>query len=83
MKNEDLQCSAERSVENCPRSENSKTDEERREQEEEKLCKQIIKGLARRNRQELAMLSEIKKNTIVAKIITDLTRYRPIVLELI
>ena len=43
------------------KSENSKVDEERKDQEGEKRCKSIIKGLARHNREEQAMLAEIER----------------------
>ena len=43
---------------NVGKSENSQTDEERKDQNEDKLCKSIIKGLARRNREKYAILAE-------------------------
>ena len=38
---------------------NCKIDEEMRSQSEERLCKSIIKGLARRNRERHAMLADV------------------------
>ena len=43
------------------KSENFQNDEERRCQNEEKLCKSIIKGSARRNREKHAILAEIEE----------------------
>ena len=40
--------------------ENYKTDEETRSQSEERLCKSIMKGLARRNREKQAILPEVE-----------------------
>ena len=49
------------------KSENSQTDEEREDQEEDKFCKSIIRGIARRNREKNARywqrLEEKKNNT--------------------
>ena len=42
-------------------SENSKTYEERKDQNEEKLCKSIMKGFARRKREKHALLAEIEE----------------------
>ena len=39
--------------------ENYRIDEEMRSQSEERLCKSIIKGFARRNREKHAMLAEV------------------------
>ena len=41
--------------------EDSKTDKERKDQDEETLCKSIIKGLTRRNREKHAILAEIEE----------------------
>ena len=41
--------------------ENYKVDEEMRSQSEEKLCKSIINGVARRNREKHAILVDMKK----------------------
>ena len=43
------------------KSENSKIDEEMWSQGEERLCKSIIKGLARRNRERHAMLVDVEE----------------------
>ena len=39
-------------LEKLEKSENSKTDEKKKDQDEEKWCKSVIKGLARRNREK-------------------------------
>ena len=41
--------------------ENSRIDEEMRSQSEERLCKSIVKGLARRNREKHEMLAEMEE----------------------
>ena len=46
---------------NVGKSEDSKTDEERRDHDEEKLCKSIVKGLARRIREKHVILAEVGK----------------------
>ena len=55
------------------KSENSKTDEERKDQEEEKLCKSITKGLPRRNHEKHAMLAEIEAEEQHVICIDDIT----------
>ena len=44
--------------------ENQRIDEEMRSQSEERLCKSIIKGLARRHREKHAMLAEVEQDVI-------------------
>ena len=44
---------------NVGNPENSITDEEKKDQDEEKVCKSSIKGLARRNREKHAILAEV------------------------
>ena len=60
-------------VGNSGKLEKSKTDKERRRQHEEKLCKSIIKGIARRNREKHAILAEIEKEEQDVVCIDDVT----------
>ena len=46
-------------LEKLEKWENSKTDEDRRCQNQKKLCKSIMTGVARRKREKHAILSEI------------------------
>ena len=55
------------------KSKNSLTEKERKGHNEEKLCKSIIKGLARRNREKHAILAEIEEEQPVI-CIDDVTR---------
>ena len=55
------------------KSENSTTDEERKEQDREKLCKSIVKGLARRNREKHAILAEVGEEDQRVMCIEDVT----------
>ena len=55
------------------KSENSKTQKERKDHNEEKLCRSIKKGLARRNREKHAILAEIEEEQPVI-CIDDVTR---------
>ena len=50
------------------------TDEERTDQDEEKLCKSIVEGLARRNCEKHAMLAEIEEEEQHVVCIDDVTR---------
>ena len=49
-------------------SENSKTEEERNDQDEEKLCKSIMKGLARRICEKHLILAEVEEEQDVIRI---------------
>ena len=55
------------------KSENSKTDEERKDQDEDKQCKPIIQGLARRNREKRVILAEIEEEEQNVMCIDDVT----------
>ena len=48
-------------LEKFEKSENSRTDEERKDQDEENLCRSIIKGLARRSRKKHTILAEVEE----------------------
>ena len=50
-----------------------KTEEERKDQNEEKLCKSIIKGLARRHREKHAIFAEIEEGKQHVMCIDDVT----------
>ena len=55
------------------KSENSKTDEEKKDQDEEKWCKSVIRGLARRNREKHAILAEVGEGDQRVVCIDDVT----------
>ena len=52
---------------------NSKIDEERRCQKEEKLCKSIIKDIARCGREKQAILAEVEEEEQDVRCIDDVT----------
>ena len=61
-------------LEKVGKLENFTTDEEMRNQNEEKLCKSIVKGLPRRNRAKHAILAELEEGEQDVICVDDVTR---------
>ena len=52
------------------KSETSETDAERKDQDEEKVCESIVKGLAKRNRVKYTILAEVGKSNACCALMT-------------